>query len=528
MTIGAVAIASAPIAGATYAAPAVTALTMPTVAVELSMAPPADDPVWVDLAADMQRVRTRRGRQRELDRYQAGTFTVTLENSGAEYDPSNGASPYAGHVKPMRRLRVRATYAGVTYPVIDGYIDSVDLEYEGPNVARAVISATDAFKVLAGTELPVSAYAAEVLADGPVAWWRFDEFDGDVAYDAVGTVDLDEVVGTPTLGAATLISRDPGAAAEFTNADQGFAAEISGFPLTGPPFTVEAVIDGAGANANVLWLQTGAGDAIWLGALFGGYFTVSVAGVNGFVSRVFGGPSFGDPGTHHVAGVMGAAGDLHLYIDGVEVTDTPGSAPAAPFAGTFNIASIGEPPAVLDDAGLGIAGWVGRVDEVAVYASALSPTRIAAHAEAVATPWNNDLPGARMERVLGLAPWPDDRADLAAGVTVLQSATLGGTLLEHLQKVAESEFGALFVDAAGVLRFVNRHALRNRPELHTLSDDPVAAGALPYRAHPRILRPPHPKRGDRVPRRRRRADGTQRRVHRRIHGPLLRTRRAHP
>lgn len=452
-------------------------MALPTLIVELSLAQPSDTPVWTDITADVQAVTTSRGRQRELDRYQAGTFTVTLDNRDADYDPNNGASPYAGHIKPMRRIRVRATHDAVTHPIIDGYIDSIDQEYEGPNVARAVISATDAFKVLAAAELPPSVYAAEVVGSAPDHWWRLDELTGaTVAYDSVGDADAAVQGASVVMGDLSLISRDPGAA--MTGVAIGDNIRIPGgvIPATGA-FTVEFVIDtaaGPSFRGRVLGQVGDSGFEVGIASTFTGIAPPYMwIGGSDIAADYSAGSDVSTETPRHVVALREAGGTMRLYVNGVEVSGTQTG------AGTDAVPSgeldFGTQRLSIEDV------VFGTFDELAIYHRALTADEIAAHAAAVATPWNDDLPGPRAARILDLAAWDATRRDLDDGVTTLQSATLEVTALEHLQKVAETELGALFVTADGDVRLIARHALRNLAELYTLSDDPVAGGHLPYR-----------------------------------------------
>lgn len=452
----------------------------PTLIVELSQAvPTAADPDWADITADVMSVTTRRGRQKELDRFRAGTFTVTLDNRDADYSPDNPSSPYAGHLKPMRRIRARAIYLGTTYPIIDGYIDAIVQEYEGPNNARAVITATDAFKVLAAAQLPVSPYAYEVGLDGPAHWWRLDEGVGaTVAYDSAADADAAVQGATVVTGEPSLIARDPGAAMTGAAIGDNIRIPAGGGPTGTGGFTVEFVIDtGAtpSARGRVLGSVGSAHFEVGIGA-----FAIGVAppymwvGDSTVIGDYSAGSHVGDGTPHHVAVVREAAGLLRIYVDGVDRTGT--------------ITGVGPDNVVATDLDFGTQRLnvedviTGTFDELAIYDYPLTAARIAAHAEAVATPWDNDTPGERAERVLDAVGWPADRADLDAGVSTFQSADLGSdNLLGYLHKIAESEFGALFVTRDGIVRLVGRDNLWNRPESYTFSDDPVDTGHLPYR-----------------------------------------------
>jgi hypothetical protein len=115
----------------------------------------APDTVWTDVTAYVQSFTTKRGASRvsgPILRYEAGTFSVTLDNSDRRFDPANTAGPYVSggvtQVTPMRAARILAVWAGVTYEVIRGFVDSWEIDYTLPNYSSAVMQCTDAFKVL--------------------------------------------------------------------------------------------------------------------------------------------------------------------------------------------------------------------------------------------------------------------------------------------------------------------------------------------------------------------------------------------
>ena len=92
--------------------------------------------------------------------YQAGTVSVTLDNADGRFDPDNLAGPYVAagvsQLAAMVPLRIRAMFSGATYPLYSGFTDGwapAQVTYEG-GYAELTVTATDAFKVLAGITLP--------------------------------------------------------------------------------------------------------------------------------------------------------------------------------------------------------------------------------------------------------------------------------------------------------------------------------------------------------------------------------------
>lgn len=112
---------------------------------------PGSTPTWTDISAFHRLTSIRRGRNHELDRIEAGTAKIRLRNVDGRFDPMLASSPYAPNVRPMRRVRVRATWQGVTYDRFNGYIEDWPQGWtEGPaGDAWVEVNAVDAIKVLA-------------------------------------------------------------------------------------------------------------------------------------------------------------------------------------------------------------------------------------------------------------------------------------------------------------------------------------------------------------------------------------------
>jgi hypothetical protein len=104
--------------------------------------------VWVDITTDLISGSIKRGRQRELDQYDAGRSTVLLKNDQRQYDPNYASGTHYGSIKPMKRLWVLASWAGITYSLFFGYIDRWVQNKVGPDFGTTTVTATDAFKVL--------------------------------------------------------------------------------------------------------------------------------------------------------------------------------------------------------------------------------------------------------------------------------------------------------------------------------------------------------------------------------------------
>lgn len=125
---------------------------LPYVTVEIQFTPGT----WTDVTAWAKYgVTTGRGSSRvesPIIRYEAGTATVTLNNSDRRFDPTNLRGPYTSggrsQVMPMRPIRIRAVWRGVTYDMFRGFVDQWGIDWVGDVYSRATVKATDGFKVL--------------------------------------------------------------------------------------------------------------------------------------------------------------------------------------------------------------------------------------------------------------------------------------------------------------------------------------------------------------------------------------------
>lgn len=120
----------------------------------------AADDLLTDITEFVRDISLQRGSSRvegPVVRYEAGTATATLKNDDRRFDPTNLSGPYvsagATEVEPMRPVRFRATWAGVTYDLWRGYVDNWALGYwKKRNYSEVVLTATDGFKVLSDAD----------------------------------------------------------------------------------------------------------------------------------------------------------------------------------------------------------------------------------------------------------------------------------------------------------------------------------------------------------------------------------------
>lgn len=96
---------------------------------------------------NVQSVSIRRGRNRELDNYDAGTCTVQFLDTAGLWNPTNTSS-YGTLIRPFNQVQITTVYSGTTYQLFTGYVQSWDYDWQpGTGTSRVTIQATDAFRL---------------------------------------------------------------------------------------------------------------------------------------------------------------------------------------------------------------------------------------------------------------------------------------------------------------------------------------------------------------------------------------------
>lgn len=112
---------------------------------------------WADVSQYATSIDIKRGRSRSIDRFEAGTCSVTLRNESRVFDPSWTLGPYYGGIAVRCPLRV--TVDG--YMLFYGYIDAWDHAWDVPHFSEVTVSASDGLAVLAASTIDQYTPAAE-------------------------------------------------------------------------------------------------------------------------------------------------------------------------------------------------------------------------------------------------------------------------------------------------------------------------------------------------------------------------------
>ena len=213
-----------------------------------------------------------------------------------------------------------------------------------------------------------SGYAAAVAGDGPVSHWRLGEASGTTAADSVGTNPGSYRNGV-ALGGASLVSGDTAnQAASFDGNDDSMAVQSSSALSPSATVTVEAwirpsAIPSPGNFASV------ATKAESYALQFNGpqlEFTTMVNGARRRVQAPAGAVTAG--GTYHVVGTYDGS-TQRLYVNGSQVA-------SASYPGPMGVNTN---RVVLGSWDTASEFFAGAIDEVAVYAKALTAAQVANH-----------------------------------------------------------------------------------------------------------------------------------------------------
>lgn len=217
-------------------------------------------------------------------------------------------------------------------------------------------------------EVDWSGYEAQVLADNPVLYWRLGEASGTVAEAKIGSDG--DYVNAPTLGIAGPLA-DFDTAVTFNGSDE--CAELASTPVSAAPWSVECWVKSANLSQQKVIVALGADDggvSIAQGNVGGASADIQIIRHGlGWVDSTI---NFADTNTwyHIVATFDGTT--LVVYVNGSSVYSG---------ATTFNAptARVSVGCQWTTPAGARQRFFGGTIDEVAIYNTVLSATRVAAH-----------------------------------------------------------------------------------------------------------------------------------------------------
>ena len=387
------------------------------------------------------------GRQHELQRFEAGTASILLDNTDARYSPWNTSGPVYGDISIATPTQVQASYGGMIWPVFYGYTQSWTPQWVGTGYSNMSLALYDGLQFLSLFELGNGTlYPGVIEGDGAVAFWRFSDT-YTVPPAAGNAVDLINgntalvtglTAGTQSFGEQGPIMYDPATALTLASSTAQVALPM-GF--------LNYMIGNSGSGWSVdFWVNniSGSSDVFQIS---GSSFIEINNGVVQFETLIGTSPVH-DGLPHHIAVVSTAniSGNVTLYVDGVSQGTLTGSANPGFEAGFPLI----------------IAGGPVTIANLAYYTSMLTPTQVSNHFNTGYYLQQVQSTGARIQVILEqLCGVPAAYCNIATGLTTNcqgeTSSVVGTKALDYIDNIVQTEQSQFFQSPSGVFTFQDRH-----------------------------------------------------------------------
>jgi len=131
-------------------------------------------PIFYDITNKVTSVNVTRGKNRQLERYNAGQAAITLNNEDRTFDPLNTDSIFYGNIIPRRQIRIRTG----GFDQFVGLVEDWNFDYDVSGKSNASIVASDGFTLFAQQSLTAGTATAQttgerietILSQPSVAW----------------------------------------------------------------------------------------------------------------------------------------------------------------------------------------------------------------------------------------------------------------------------------------------------------------------------------------------------------------------
>lgn len=178
---------------------------------------------WTDITSLVRSVSLSRGRpSTTFGGFEAGSATIELLDSNADFIPGNTGSAYYPNIRPMRPIRITAVFSGEYNRLFRGYVDSWDVQWDpASNVSAVSIQATDAFKILSNRQTTVAGVSGDTPGE------RADEILDSILWPSTFR-EIDASGWSSPLGAGTGDSQDSLAALQAVEFAESGALFVTG------------------------------------------------------------------------------------------------------------------------------------------------------------------------------------------------------------------------------------------------------------------------------------------------------------
>jgi hypothetical protein len=122
---------------------------------------PLGGQIFYDVTSSVKSIAIRRGKNRQLDEFDAGLANVVFDNNDRTFDPEYAASPFFGQIIPKRAIRISS--AGQR--VFTGVVDDWNLDYNPGGDSEASAASSDAFTLFNTQTLPAGTATPQLSGD---------------------------------------------------------------------------------------------------------------------------------------------------------------------------------------------------------------------------------------------------------------------------------------------------------------------------------------------------------------------------
>ena len=440
---------------------------------------------WTDVSSDVRSCSIKRGRSSELDSFTTGSCQITFANADRKYDPEYASGTYYGKLTPGRPIRIKATPpSGAATGIFFGFIDQFNQQYTNPSDATAIVTASDAFKVMNLITLP-SYWEYQVRADSALAWYRMDEVAGStsifntISGANVGSWFTTAGAASSSLSTSSIVPTDSNLATQF---DGGRYVSATGSSLsrsynTGLAMAVSAWIQTSTTTDGRYGIFSAASYIPENRTAFGMVVSGGVGTIQaqigdnfsyGSCSVISSAITVNDGKPHFIYARRTNSGTAtRLWVDGVEATSST----------TTTAANDSNPKDIVGGPFTGTSGgtydftsnFTGIIDEIVFDGSNLTDAQIVnRYAIGKGTYLTGNTASARITSLLTMAGWMSDGTNLTTATSTVQGIdTQGKTLLSALKECETADQGRLFIDGSGKVAFISHNALATTATYNT-------------------------------------------------------------
>jgi hypothetical protein len=376
-------------------------------------------------------------------------------------DPEHNA--YYTLLKPGTKVRLRATWATVTYDLFTGYLEQMVQHFGNsatPRDALMVWTLVDGLSILAAAGVP-SAWEVNARTANAKVWYRFNELSGPTLFDNIGAAHglyagSGIVYGVTSTGALAYPPDEGDFQAEFPAGNYAYLPPAAlpqlgnwsmtfmyTFPIV-PTSAVNILYQASYPQGLQVILDTSGRLQAWVRNA-AGTVTASVL------------TPFGQYGTGMLPTIVAEVGQpLKVYAGDFLLATGVGTGHSLPNAG----AVVALPTVVGEN-------W--KMDEILFYDRALTVAELTKMLEAYGG-WSNPVTGtpgepvaARVTHVLDAVGWSAILRDITTEAPGRLKAHKAGSALSILQAIEATIEGRLWVDPSGILRLENHTELDRAP-----------------------------------------------------------------